>query len=133
MSLFAGITQMGRTIAEARMESVCVIRRQTGTTTDHGTGVDTPVWSVVYAALPCSFKFANGQPNEVDAAGQQVSTQHPVLSLPVTGSELVRVDDVAEITANSLDGALVGLRVRVDGMHSMTHATARRLPVVVVS
>lgn len=132
MSLFAGVTRMGRTIAEAKMGSVCVIRRAAGSTPDPVTGVEVPTFTVVYSG-PCSFKYSATLPNDLVVTGEQLVSQRPTLSLPVATSAGVRVDDVATITENALDAGLVGVVARVAGVHAITHGTARRLPVEVIS
>lgn len=132
MSLFAGVTQMGRTIAEAKMGSVCVIRRANGFTRDPVTGIETPAFTTVYSG-PCSFKYSATLPNDLVVTGEQLVSQRPMLSLPVITSAGVLVDDVATITENALDPALVGVVARVAGVHAVTHGTARRLPVEVIS
>lgn len=123
-----GAVLMGRKVAESLMDSTCVIARQTGTTTD-GQGVDVPVWTTQYTGA-CRLRFPDARANDVAAAGQALGVQAPVLSIPVTatGSDLVRVDDIATVT---IDGATVVARIA--GIHTQTHQTARRFPVEVTS
>lgn len=132
MSLYRGATLLGRRTAEALMESTCTIRRQTVTSVDHSSGGETPVWSVIYTGK-CRIRFPFVRPQQVEAAGQQLAAQRGILSVPVDGTAGVRADDVVTIDASPLDVGTVGLRLRVEGAFTETHASARRLPVEVVS
>lgn len=132
MSLYRGVTLLGRRTAESLMESACTVRRQTGVTTDHSTGIDTPVWSVVWSGK-CRIRFPFVRPQQVEAAGQQLAAQRGILWLPVDGTAGVLTNDVATIDSSPLDVGIVGLRMRVEGPFTETHASARRLPVEVVS
>lgn len=134
MSLFEGITRMGRRQAEALMGSVCVISRKTGTTRDQTTGKDVDTFATVYEGK-CRVSFRDARGDGVGAGDQAFDRQNPTLSLPVdaVGSADVRTNDVAVITANPLDAGLVGVRFRVAGIHALTQGTARRLPVEVLS
>lgn len=130
MSLATGVTLMGRRQAEALMESACVITRAGETTTDPVTGEDVPTSTTIYTGK-CRLKFPNAQATQVEAAGQLLATQFPVLSLPVDGSAGVLMDDVATVTS-PLDPD-VTVVARIAGLHSQTHATARRFPLEVLS
>lgn len=112
------------------MESTCVIRRKTGTTEDaNGSPVD--VFTTIYSGK-CRLRVTEARSDEVAAAGQALSKQFPILSIPVTaaGSGDVRVDDVASV-ASPLDP--YPTTARIAGVHSQTHSTARRFPVEVVN
>lgn len=114
------------------MSSACIVRRATGDAIDHNTGIDTPTYAVIYTGK-CRLRFDFARVTEVQAAGQTVSDQRPVLSLPVLTSGDVLTNDVAEITANPLDPSLVGKKFRIAGVHAQSQATARRFPVEVSS
>ena len=131
MSIAAGMTLMGRVRAEALMESTCTISR-TSAILNESTGKMEETTTVVYTGR-CRLKLGGSQASQVEAAGQLLIAQDSILSLPVSTSGAVREDDVATITANQLDPALVGLKFRVKAGHSQTNATARRLPVELVS
>jgi hypothetical protein len=123
----------GRTFNEALMASTGVVRRKTGaTTTDPVTYVESPVWAVIFTG-PGKLRFPEARPGDANIPGAVLSDQRPILSLPVSGTETVTTGDVWECTANPLDTALVGKKVRIDGVHAQTAATARRFPVVEVS
>lgn len=130
MSMFRGVTLMGRNMAESMMESTCVIKRA-GTPTEDGNGVLTPVLTTIYSGV-CRLRMPDARPNGVAAAGQSVEIQSPILSIPVlaTGAANVRPDDIATITSPAvLDTNTV--TARIAGFHSQTHSTARRFPVEV--
>lgn len=130
MTLAAGITKMGRKQAELLMESTVTITRKGGaTTTDPETGVVSPSITTIYEGK-CRLRMPDARPTGVAAAGQSVEKQSPVLSLPIAaeGSVDVRPDDVA-VVYSALDGYSV--TVRIAGLHTQTHSTARRFPVEV--
>lgn len=120
---------MGRKQAEALMESTCVIVRRTFVT--DGEGVDQPTITTIYTGK-CRLRMPDARQNDVAAAGQALGVQSPVLSIPVIafGSASVAPDDIATVTS-PLDP--VELVVRIAGIHSQTHSTARRFPVEVTS
>ncbi|MHB9004002.1 MAG: DUF6093 family protein [Coriobacteriia bacterium] len=132
MSVADGATLMGRRQAEALMTSTCEITRVTGRTLSESTGQYTDVTAVVYSGK-CELRFDSAKLNEVDGQGQILVEQSPVVKLPVDGSADVKVGDVGTLTGHPLDSGLVGLTFRVAGLHSKTRATARRLPVEVLS
>lgn len=132
MSLYRGVTLLGRRTAEALMESTCTIRRRTGFTVNPSTGVETPTWSVVYTGK-CRLRYPFVRPQQALADGQQLARQRGILSLPIVGSESVLTDDVATIDVNPLDVGVVGQTFRVEGPFTETHATARRLAVEAIT
>lgn len=79
----------------------------------------------------CEWKAAGTAPRSVDAAGQILLIQAPTLKLPVEGSENVRPGQTGRITSNPNDRSLEGTEFIIDGNHSQTYSTARRLPVKV--
>jgi hypothetical protein len=139
MSVATGATLMGRKQSESLMQSTCTIRRPNGTTVN-GSGVEVPAWTVIYDSGKgdglggkCRLRFPFVRPQQALVAGQQLSKERGILSLPIVGSEGVRTDDVATINTNPLDVGSVGLTFRIEGPFSETHATARRLAVEVIS
>lgn len=132
MSLASGATQMGRRLAEALMESTCEVKRKTGVALDPDSGVDEPVFTDVWSG-PCRFRFPFVRPSDQDVASQVLSTQRGIVSVPIDGTDVIRTGDVVFITVSPLDAAMVGAQFRVKGPFFETHATARRLPVEVVS
>lgn len=130
-----------RAEAESLMRSKVRIRRRSKTTQRNPeTGLEEHTWSVVYEG-PGRLRADAAQPQDSDAAGQQVTDRQMRVSLPigadpriVTGASAdVKVDDVGVLTANPDDPASVGLEFRVRDGHVQTQSTARRLPVEVTS
>lgn len=68
--------------------------------------------------------------SESDAGERQASLQEFELHLPVDGTGVVAVTDVAAITASRFDDSLVGRKFTVTNRHEMSQATARRLRVI---
>lgn len=121
-----------RAQAESMMLSRVVIRRDLGSVWDETSGTNVSEWQDIYEG-PARLRFPNTQPQEGDAGGERIVDQAPTLSLPIATSGGVRVDDIATVTENAFDPSMVGLQLRVTGLHTQTHSTARRLPVEVVS
>jgi hypothetical protein len=124
----------------SQMDSTVVVRRKAGETRNPETGTITPTWVTVYEG-PGRIRESTSQPRDVDAAGQRLAEQRPVVSMPigtdsriVTGSSAaVAVNDVGEVLTNPNDPSIVGVRFRIAGTHDQTFSTARRLPVEVYS
>jgi hypothetical protein len=126
----------GRQLAEQGMQDRCVIHITTGTALDETTGREVPTLQRIYPAPssphsdgPCEIVARNTVPREVDVAGRQLTLQAEELRLPVDTSTTVPIGAVATITHASEDPQLVGIRLRVQGPHHQTYATARRLAV----
>lgn len=132
MSAADGATRMGRRQAEALMSSTCTITRVTGRVLSESTGQYTDTTTVVYSGK-CELRFDSSVLNEVDGQARIATEQAPLLKLPVDGSAGVKVGDSGTLTAHPLDSGMVGLKFRVAGVHSKTRATARRLPLEVLS
>lgn len=124
---------MARREVEANMTTLGVVRRDTGATTqDPITLEEVPVFETIYTGK-CSLRFPDMQPASVSIPGMILVEQDAVLSLPVTSSGGVRVNDLWECTANGMDSSLVGVILRIAGVHHQTNATARRFPVKEIS
>lgn len=123
-----------RAEAESQMVSTCTITSDGVKVWDEETGGYVESGTTVYSG-PCKLRFPpQGRSlRELDVQGQFLIEQEPLLSLPVAGSELVSPGDVVTITANPFDPAMVGLKIRIAGVHTQTFATARRFPVEVVT
>lgn len=132
MSMFSGVTLMGRTQAENLMESTCIVTRETGVTTDHNTGLNTPVFTTIYTGK-CRLRFPSIRPEQSLAEGQQLVKDRGILSLPISGSSAVRAGDVAAVTLSAtLDPGTV-VNVQIAAPFTQTHSTARRFPVEVTN
>lgn len=116
------------------MTSECVIGEEsTGPVFNEETGeYETVIGTPSYSG-PCKIRFNSTVTSEVDAQSQLLVEQDAILSLPVIGSENVKVGQVCRITVNALDLGMVGKRFRVTGDHTQTAATARRFPVELVT
>lgn len=134
MSVFQGLTRMGQAQAEALMESTCVITRAGSTVVDHDTGAVTSDAATIYMG-PCRLRFPFVRPQQADVAGQVIEKARGILSLPISVAESAQVTagDVATITVNPADPGAVGTRLRIESPFLETHATARRLPVEIIS
>ncbi|MFF7681470.1 DUF6093 family protein [Microbacterium sp. NPDC007973] len=136
-----GVLERGRAVAESLMQSTVRIRRRSATKTRNPqTGREEYTWSLIYEG-PARLRADGAQPQDQDAAGQQVTDRQMRLWLPIaehpdivagTSSD-VHVDDVGTLTANPWDPKSVGTEFRVRDGHVQTHSTARRLPVEVTS
>lgn len=114
------------------MTTTCVITRTIEEALDEQTLRYPETTSTVYTG-PCKVRFESARVFNRDVAGQVVGEQLPVLFLPVATSTEVDRGDVATITANPEDPSLVGMRIRINGQHAQTYATARRMPGEVVT
>lgn len=130
----------GRETAQSLMESVVLIRRETGTTKNPSNGQIEKTWTTIYEG-PARVRLTDSDPRDVDASGQRFAIQDPVVSLPVLGdprivtgaSAAVHVDDVGTVRENPHDPGEVGTTFRIDGRVGQTHSTARRLRAEVLS
>lgn len=127
-------TLAGRAAAEANMISECVIDSGefTGGVWDEDLLDYTPKVPLPAYDGICEWKAATTSPREVDAAGQSVILQSPLLKLPVAASSLVAPGQEGTLTKNPLDPSLVGTKFRVSGDHGQTYGTSRRLTVEVI-
>lgn len=120
-----------RAAAESMMVDSCVIGiRVRSDELDEETGQYTfTIPAPVYEG-PCRYKAGGTAANTVDVQGQSLVEQADILSLPVRGSEAVTKDMVAVVSL-TFDDAVLTVRVVAD--HRQTFATARRLPVELVT
>jgi hypothetical protein len=109
------------------MTSTCVVTRVTGRTLNEDTGEYEDITVPVYSG-PCKVRFESARVFRRDMESQLLAEQRPILFVPIDGTGSLTVDDVATITASPIDAALVGMRIRLDGQHAQTYATARRIP-----
>lgn len=114
----------GRLEAEALMVDACVVRRQTGESTDPVTGKVTPVLVPVYSG-PCKVQQTMAQSNTTVSGDYQFTLQNTRLDVPVSAGPL-RVNDTVELTASVLDPQLVGRVYRVVELFHKTFATSQR-------
>lgn len=135
MSIAAGVARFGQRQAEALMTSTCAITHSVPATpaVDPETGLENdPVVTTTYSG-PCRLRFPYVRPEQALPEGQQLGKERGILSLPVSGSDAVGVNDIVTITGNPLDPDSVGTQLRIMGPFMETYATARRFPAEVVA
>ncbi|MGH3504320.1 MAG: DUF6093 family protein [Nocardioidaceae bacterium] len=118
--------------AESMMADMCIIRRQTGETTNPDTGEIVPVYTEVYgtdtAPGKCRLRHRGAaQPTDRNVGEQYVQLTHPELQVPVSATG-VDDGDVAEIIT-SVDPDLVGHMLHISAPFAQTQSTMRRFPV----
>ena len=132
MSIARGALSLGRGVAESLMtDTVRIFRRaDAGTVDDDGNPeyVEADVWEG-----PCRLVLRSSVVRDVDAQSQLLAVQSPRLDVPVVGTGSVKNADRFVILSSLTDSELVGLEGFVSGMFPQSYATARRLPVEVVS
>lgn len=132
------IRDRGRVLARSRMRATVVVRRAGGVVRDPETGTSQPSLTVIYPAALAEVRFRDNQPRTGDTAGQRFSEQTPFVAFPIDGEHsaeaaLIRMDDIGEVIADPDNPGNVGVTFRIAGVHVKSLATARRLPVEVVS
>ena len=121
----AGAVARGR---EARVRlgmfpSTATVRRTTGRTTqDESTGLEVPVWAVVYSG-PC--RFVGGATRTVTIAGVEQQVETAEVHFPHDTTDLAD-GDLVEMTAGEWSGTVLSIVEAVKG----DQRTARRVPVV---
>lgn len=119
------------------MHSTCRVQRASGTPVKGDDGeLHTPMVTIYEG--PCRLRSNSAVTSDIDAAGQLLTGQAAVLSFPVVESAGIRVGDLATFVPSpddgqDLDPGLIGRTVRIAGLHFDTDATARRLPVELVT
>lgn len=120
-----------RALAETLMTSTVRVTRVTGSARDEDTGITVPTVATLYTGK-ARVKFPSADSRRIDAGDQRFALQSPTLSIPISTVTEIRVDDDVEVTADA-DAGLVGLHLRIVGVHAQSQATARRFPVEVYS
>lgn len=118
----------GRVAAEAQMLDAVVIKHKTGDSTDPDTGVVTPAYSTVYTgkAKVQQGGVPAGQPKDLGEASVQITHLQLHVPVSVTG---VQVDDIATVTASTLDADLVGREFTIRSVAHKSFLTARRMDI----
>ena len=114
----------GRRAAEMLMTDSCTIRRAEPAVVDPTTNRLLPAVTVVYTGR-CRLRSQSTQTQSRESESQLLVASQFILSLPYDAAADLRVDDVAETTT--------GVTVRIVGTVAQTYATARRLPVEVLT
>jgi hypothetical protein len=131
------ILQRGQELALTRMRATVQIRREGEPTPNPATGQLDPSFADVYEG-PAEMQISDTAPRGDDVAGQRQSMQGPLVKLPMTGEHAdaaatVRFDDVGVVLTDPDNPGNVGVRFQIAGRHFKSLATARRLPVEVLS
>jgi len=123
----------GRTAAEALMLDTVAVTRLASQVTDPDTGVVTPTYTTIYtgkAKVQRTPRASRVTPTSVGEA--EVFMSRLELHLPITATG-VTSDDIATVTASTLDPDLVGMVFHVRELAAKTLQTARRFGVEVVT
>lgn len=132
------IRDRGRVLARRRMRATVVVRREGEKQRDPVTGKLQPSFTVIYPSALAEVRFSDTQPRTGDSVGQRFAEQTPFVVFPIDGEHadeaaLIRMDDVGAVIADPDNPGNVGVTFRIAGIHVKSLATARRLPVEVVS
>ncbi|TFD22137.1 DUF6093 family protein [Cryobacterium sp. TMS1-13-1] len=119
----------GRREAEKLMTTRCTVTRGGGEPVfNESTGQYETAVVTVYSG-PGRIRRPSLAARTATPAGQTITVQDLVLSLPVVTSAAVKINDVVTVTANPLDPALIGVVFTITGLHDESTATARRFPI----
>lgn len=122
-------TQMGRAAAESLMVDACTITAAGAdggfddTTGQYGTST---AGAASYAGK-CRVQVPNVVERSANAGERDWTLQAAIISVPIVGSEGVKVGHKVTIDAATSDSALQGRIYTVVAEHHKTFATARRL------
>lgn len=121
----------GRLAAEARMTSRCTIRRKDDDTDqDEDTGVEAPLWQVLYTDHPFRLggTYRGDSPTRrVEVGGVEIQLAVRVGHLPVDTDALAD-GDLIEVTGGENEGAVY----KIVEAEWQDQATARRVPLLAV-
>jgi hypothetical protein len=116
--------------AESRMDRPCRVVEWSEVTADPVTGADVLVSGPTVYAGRCEVAEADSQPREAEAGTGTVTTQSLQARLPV-GTGPYKIGHVVELLdrdARSASAEVVR-RLRVAGLHDISHQTSQRLRV----
>lgn len=123
------MTLRGRKRAERLMTDSCTTSRPGPNVTDPVTGEVTPSLTPVYTGA-CKVQGATAQAASPEAGGHAYVIESLQLHFPV--SSQLRIDDIATITASTMDPDLVGSTFRLVELARGTFRTADRWNVELV-
>ena len=116
-----------RAQAESLMVDSCVVTSTGEPVWDEPAGEWTAPDGVTVYAGKCRVQLPNVAESNPVAGETEWTVQAAIVSLPVAGSEAVRIGHTGVLTSGVFDSRLSGTVYRVTGEHKKTHATARRL------
>lgn len=124
MVLIGDAAARGRERAESLMQDTCRVVRRGEVTWNPVTQTETTAETELYAGA-CRIRPAGTQAGGNESSGSQLAVFPYVVSVPfsVTG---VGLGDVVKVVT-SADANLTGKSLRVEGVESGTHISARRL------
>lgn len=136
----ASVLAAGRTFAAGGLVDTCTIRRIVAVQTDQLDARVTYTQQVVYTGV-CRVQQVGpggnmaGSPGVNPGMGGQASNQivSYILQLPVDATTNITPDDEATINTCVHDAALVGRKLRVQGLARATHKTTRRISCIEVA
>jgi hypothetical protein len=114
----------GRERAESLMTDECRLFRRGAAVWDPVAGVDTFPETALYTGR-CRVRPSGTQASGQESSGSELAVFPFTVSVPLSVTD-VGLGDLVEVTGSS-DGRLVGRVLRVEGVESGTHITARRL------
>lgn len=122
------VTLRGRVAAEQGMLDTVQIQHKTGEVTDPDLGTVTPTYATVYAgkAKVQQGGVPVGQPKDLGEASVQITHLQLHVPVSVTG---IQVDDIATVTASTLDADLVGRVFTIRSVAHKSFLTARRMDI----
>lgn len=106
------------------MRGTCIIRRNTGTTTDDF-GAVTPTTETVYEGKGYARYPGLAFEQNLESAGADITVSRIVYRIPF--GAVVRPGDTLEVTADPDNPQLVGTVFRVASIDDQSQATAQRL------
>jgi hypothetical protein len=121
--------------AESRMRSRCRVVRSVGAPVKDESGELRAPTETIYEG-PCRLRTVSTVTSAIEAASQLLVGQAAILSFPVATSTGIRVNDIVTfvpVDGDDLDPALLEQTARIAGLHFDTNATARRLPIEMIS
>jgi hypothetical protein len=123
-----------RAQAESRMTTTCVATTRAAPVWDEATGSYTPGAPTTVYSGPCRLRMPYAYPQGTEAGDTAWAVDRGILSLPISAASAAVTDGMTiVITANPNDPGLVGVELTVLSGHFQTDATARRLPVQLVT
>lgn len=130
--LVGDVLRRSRGRIESLMVSTCLITTPGTPVRNNETGVYEPGEPVEVYSGKCRLRWPNPAPQD-GSAGQGSYSVDRVGTLSLPMSVTVPAGARAVLTVNPEDPAFVGVEMKVLIPHGQTHATARRLPVQIVT
>lgn len=127
------VLNRGRAFARRLRSTTCNITIPGEPTWDNTTGTYTDGAPVVIYSGSCRLRMPYAYPQNAEAGDTAWAVDRGILSVPIAGTGDITDGMTVTITANPHDPAMVGVELTILTGHYQTDATARRLPVQIVS